>query len=183
MNDIFIMNNQCSLTQINSILKHNFNYKTINKFNVHLFKALSNFSYLLNYTMLYDLIEIIYHSYYRRYDELISFIKSLENKYTYCSSQEIGSMIIFCNTYLFPHNKLFVNYTEKSQSPVNISIFVYVISITNNISLLKSDTKVATDYNSLITRAILNINKMDKIPNYFKKEVLLFITKNNIEIV
>ena len=64
MNDIFIMNNQCSLTQINSILKHNFNYKTINKFNVHLFKALSNYSYLLNYTMLYDLIEIIYHSYF-----------------------------------------------------------------------------------------------------------------------
>ena len=177
------MSNQNLLIKINSILKYNFNYKTIHKFNVHLFKALSTYSYRLNYTMLYDLIEIIYHSYYRSYDSLIICIKSLENKYAYCNSQEIGSMVCFCNNYLFPNNKLFVNYTKKTQSPVNISIFTYIIAITSNISLLKADIKVAEDYNNLITRFLKNIHKTYKIPSYFKKEVLLFINKNNVEIV
>lgn len=177
------MSNDNFLIKINSILKYNFNYKIINKFNVHLLNALSSYIYSLNYTMLYDLIEIIYHSYYRNYDNLIISIKSLENKYAYCSSQEIGGMIRFCNNYLYPNNKLFINYTKRSQSPVNISIFTYIIAITSNISLLKVDINVAEDYNNLITRFLLNINKTYKIPSYFKKEIVLFINKNNIEIV
>jgi hypothetical protein len=178
-----MMNNQGYLTKINSILKYNFKYKIINKFNIHLFKALSDYKYDLNDSMLYDLIEIIYHSYYRSYDYLIISIKSLHNKYINYSSVERANMLFFCNSYLFPNNKLLINYSEITKTPVDISIFAYIIAISCNIKLLKDDKIVATNYNMLITKLLKNINETNRIPNYLKKEILFFINKNNIEIV
>tara|TARA_B100001758_G_scaffold150211_1_gene129453 strand:+ start:898 stop:1374 length:477 start_codon:yes stop_codon:yes gene_type:complete len=158
------MSNISNYKEISNIIKKKFNYKTNNK----AFKFIWKYSYTINYNILYDYIEIIYHSYNKNYDCAISKLETLHNKYYDFSSNDKAIMISLFNT----------NYKS-----LNIFAVFFILNLTSSVKLLETNKELAKIYNIQLSNLQNNIHKSKQIPNIYIQKIIRIIENNKKMII
>ena len=157
------------LKVINNNLKKNFKYKIIRNLNKELSKELHNYTYDINYIMLYDLLEVIYHFHYKKYDNFLEKIKTLQNKYIDFQCTERANMLNFFNN----------SFLQKKHI-IKISTLLYIINLTSCVSLLKLNPKLSNIYNNHLNNFSEYIQYVNIIPEYYIEDILKCIENNKL---
>lgn len=153
------MSNTSKYKAISNIIERKFNYKPNNKS----FKVICKYSYTINYNILYDFIEIIYHSYNKNYDSAIAKLESLHNKYYDFSSNDKAIMITLFN----------INYKS-----FDIFAVFFILNLTSSVKLLETNKELAKIYNIQLSNLQNNIHKSKQIPNIYIPKIINIIEHN-----
>lgn len=153
------MSNTSNYKAISNIIERKFNYKPNNKS----FKVICKYSYTINYNILYDFIEIIYHSYNKNYDSAIAKLESLHNKYYDFSSNDKAIMITLFN----------INYKS-----FDIFAVFFILNLTSSVKLLETNKELAKIYNIQLSNLQNNINKLKQIPKIYVPKIINIIEYN-----
>jgi hypothetical protein len=153
------MSNTYNYKTISNIIEKKFNYKTNNKS----FRVISKYSYIINYTILYDFIEIIYHSYNKNYDCAITKLETLHNKYYDFGSNDKAIMIKLFNT----------NYKS-----FDIFAVFFILNLTSSVKLLETNKELANIYNIQLSNLQNNIHKSKQIPKIYIQKIISIIENN-----
>jgi dTDP-4-amino-4,6-dideoxygalactose transaminase len=157
------MSNISNYNEISKIIKTKFNYKTNNK----LFKFLFKYSHTINYNILYDFIEIIYHSHNKNYNNAILKLESLHNKYYDFSSNDKAVMINLFN----------INYKS-----LNIFTAFFILNLTSCDKLLETNKELAKIYNIKLLNLQNNVHKSKQIPKIYIHKIINIIEKHKKKI-
>ena len=153
------MSNTSNYKAISNIIQQKFNYKPNNKTS----KIICKYSYTINYIILYDFIEIIYHSYNKNYDSAIVKLDTLYNKYYDFNSNDKAIMIKLFNT----------NYKS-----LDIFSVFFILNLTSSVKLLETNKELAKIYNIQLSNLQNNIHKSKQIPNIYIPKIINIIENN-----
>jgi hypothetical protein len=153
------MSNISNYKKISKIIQNKFNYKIHNKS----FKSICKYSHTINYNILYDFIELIYHSYNKNYDYAIAKLETLHNKYYDFSSNDKAIMIKLFNT----------NYKS-----LDIFAVFFILNLTEDVKLLETNKELANIYNIQLLNLQNNIQKSKQIPKIYIQKIINIIEKN-----
>ena len=153
------MTNTSNYKEISKIIQNKFNYKANHKS----FRFICKYSYTINYNILYDFIEIIYHSYYKNYDKAITKLETLHNKYYEFSSNDKAIMM-----------KLF-NMNYKS---LDIFAVFFILNLTSSVKLLETNKELAKIYNIQLSNLQNYIQKSKQIPKIYIQQIIKIIENN-----
>jgi hypothetical protein len=153
------MSNISNYKTISNIIENKFNYKTNNKS----FRFLFKYSHTVNYNILYDFIEIIYHSHNKNYDSAIAKLETLHNKYYDFSSNDKAIMIKLFNT----------NYKS-----LDIFAVFFILNLTSSVKLLETNKELAKIYNIQLSNLQNYIQKSKQIPNIYIPKIINIIENN-----
>lgn len=153
------MSNTSNYKAISNIIKKKFNYKTNNKS----FRFICKYSYTINYNILYDFIEIIYHSYNKNYDNAIAKLETLHYKYYNFSSNDKAIMIRLFN----------INYKS-----LDIFAVFFILNLTSSVKLLETNRELAKIYNIQLSNLQNNIHKFKQIPKIYIQKIINIIENN-----
>ena len=153
------MSNTSNYKAISNIIERKFNYKP----NIKSFKVICKYSYTINYNILYDFIEIIYHSYNKNYDRVIAKLETLHSKYYDFSSNDKAIMITLFNA----------NYKS-----LNIFAVFFILNITSSVKLLETNKELAKIYNIQLSNLQNNIQKSKQIPKIYIQKIVMIIENN-----
>ena len=153
------MSNTSNYKTISNIIQTKFNYKAINKS----FRFLYKYSHTVNYNILYDFIEIIYHSYNKNYDRAIAKLETLHNKYYDFSSNDKAIMIKLFNT----------NYKS-----LDIFAVFFILNLTSSVKLLETNKELAKIYNIQLSNLQNNIQHSKQIPYIYIQKIIEIIENN-----
>lgn len=153
------MSNTSNYKAISNIIQKKFNYKTNNR----LFKVICKYSYTINYNILYDFIELIYHSYNKNYDCAIAKLETLHNKYYDFNSNDKAIMIKLFNT----------NYKS-----LDIFAVFFILNITSSVKLLETNEELAKIYNIQLSNLQNYIQKSKQIPKIYIQKIICIIENN-----
>lgn len=153
------MSNTSNYKTISNIIQSKFNYKANHKS----FRFLCKYAHTVNYNILYDFIEIIYHSHNKNYDSAIAKLETLHNKYYDFSSNDKAIMI-----------KLF-NANYKS---LDIFAVFFILNITSSVKLLETNKELAKIYNIQLSNLQNYIHKSKQIPKIYIQKIIRIIENN-----
>ena len=153
------MSNTSNYKTISNIIQTKFNYKTNNKS----FRFVCKYSHTINYNILYDFIEIIYHSHNKNYDRAIAKLETLHNKYYDFSSNDKAVMIKLFNT----------NYKS-----LDIFAVFFILNLTSSVKLLETNKELAKIYNIQLSNLQNNIQKSKQIPKIYIPKIINIIENN-----
>ena len=153
--------NTSNFKSISKIIQTKFNYKPNNK----LSRFISKYSYTINYIILYDFIEIIYHSHFKNYNNAIVKLESLQNKYCDFSPYDRATMIDLFNTYY-------------NNTKIDIFAVLFILNLTSCVKLLETNKELAKIYNIQLSNIQLRIENTHIIPIIYIKKMLNIIDKN-----
>jgi len=153
------MSNTSNYKAISNIIERKFNYKTNNR----LFKVICKYSYTINYNILYDFIELIYHSYNKNYDCAIAKLETLHNKYYDFNSNDKAIMIKLFNT----------NYKS-----LDIFAVFFILNLTSSVKLLETNEELAKIYNIQLSNLQNSIHKSKQIPKIYIPKIINIIENN-----
>ena len=153
------MSNISNYKEISKIIENKFNYRANNKS----FKVICKYSYTINYNILYDFIELIYHSHNKNYDCAIAKLESLHNKYYDFNSNDKAVMIKLFNT----------NYKS-----LDIFAVFFILNLTSSVKLLETNEELAKIYNIQLSNLQNNIHKSKQIPKIYIQKIISIIENN-----
>mgnify|MGYP000851184500 CR=1 FL=1 len=153
------MSNTSNYKTISNIIQKKFDYKPNNK----TYKIICKYSYTINYIILYDFIEIIYHSYNKNYDSAIVKLDTLYNKYYDFNSNDKAIMIKLFNT----------NYKS-----LDIFSVFFILNLTSSVKLLETNKELAKIYNIQLSNLQNNIQKSKQIPKIYIPKIINIIENN-----
>ena len=153
------MSNTSNYKAISNIIQKKFDYKSNNK----LSKVICKYSHTINYNILYDFIELIYHSYNKNYDNAIAKLETLHNKYYDFSSNDKAIMIKLFNT----------NYKS-----LDIFAVFFILNLTSSVRLLETNKELAKIYNIQLSNLQNNIQHSKQIPNIYIQKIIEIIENN-----
>lgn len=153
------MSNTSNYKSISNIIQSKFNYKANNKS----FRFLCKYSYTINYNILYDFIELTYHSYNKNYDRAIAKLETLHNKYYDFSSNDKAVMI-----------KLF----NENYKSLDVFAVFFILNLTSAVKLLETNKELAKIYNIQLSNLQNNIQKSKQIPNIYIPKIINIIENN-----
>lgn len=158
------MSNTSNYKSISKIIQSKFNYKANNKS----FRFLCKYSYTVNYNILYDFIEIIYHSYNKNYDRAIAKLETLHNKYYDFSSNDKAVMI-----------KLF----NENYKSLDVFAVFFILNLTSAVKLLETNKELAKIYNIQLSNLQNNIQQFKQIPKIYIQKIIEIIENNKKMII
>lgn len=153
------MSNTSNYKSISKIIQSKFNYKANNKS----FRFLCKYSYTVNYNILYDFIELTYHSYNKNYDRAIAKLETLHNKYYDFSSNDKAVMI-----------KLF----NENYKSLDVFAVFFILNLTSVVKLLETNKELAKIYNIQLSNLQNNIQKSKQIPKIYIQKIVMIIENN-----
>lgn len=153
------MSNTSNYKAISNIIQSKFNYKAHNKS----FRFLFKYSYTVNYNILYDFIEIMYHSHNKNYDNAIAKLETLHNKYYDFSSNDKAIMIKLFNT----------NYKS-----LDIFAVFFILNLTSSVKLLETNKELAKIYNIQLSNLQNSIQHSKQIPKIYIQKIIKIIENN-----
>ena len=153
------MSNTSNYKSISNIIQSKFNYKANNKS----FRFLCKYSYTINYNILYDFIELTYHSYNKNYDRAIAKLETLHNKYYDFSSNDKAVMIKLLN---------------ENYKSLDVFAVFFILNLTSAVKLLETNKELAKIYNIQLSNLQNNIQKSKQIPNIYIPKIINIIENN-----
>lgn len=153
------MSNTSNYKAISNIIERKFNYKPNNKS----FKVICKYSYTINYIILYDFIEIIYHSFNKNYDRVIAKLETIHNKYYDYSSNDKAIMMTLFN---------------RNYKSLDIFSVFFILNITSSVKLLETNKELAKIYNIQLSNLQNSIHKSKQIPNIYIPKIINIIENN-----
>lgn len=156
------MTNISNFKSISKIIQTKFNYK---KPNNKLYKFISNYPYHINYIILYDFMVIIYHSHFKKYDNAISTLKLLHNKYRDFRSTDRAVIIDVFNIYY-------------NNTKIDIFAILFILNITSCVKLLNTNKQLANIYNIQLSNIQIHIENIQIIPKIYIIQMLDIINNN-----